>query len=110
MSTFRYPVGAANGKLLLSDSPVAEAIRQAIQTRYGERVFRNTYGSDVEEFSLVTDLDRILAELTEGIIDSTEDYQPLSINLAGYIDDDGYCQISVEYDDGTGTQDLNIQL
>jgi hypothetical protein len=110
MVTFRYPVGVANGKLLLSDSPVAEAIRQAIQTRYGERVFRNTYGSDVEEFSLITDLDRILAELTEAILDSTEDYQPLSIYLTGYIDDDGYCQISVEYDDGTGTQDLNIQL
>jgi hypothetical protein len=111
MATIKYPVQAANGKLLLSNNAVAEAIISVIQTRYGERVFRNSYGNDLDELRTVSDIDATLADILECIIAGTIEYQPLSISVDGYIDDLGLASIAVEYrQDGDRPQTINLKI
>lgn len=110
MATLKYPLQVANGGLLLSDDATAEAIISAIQTRYGERILRNTYGNDLDEFTNTNDLSRLLAELEEAIINSTLDYRPLSIFLEGSIGDFGTVSITVEYEDTERTGTITIKL
>jgi phage baseplate assembly protein W len=110
MATFKYPVQAANGGLVLSDNYVGEAIISAIQTKQGERVFRNRYGNSVEELSVTNDLSSTLAQMTEAVIDSTSEYQPLSLSISGYIGDDGLTIIDVEYSDDQRLQNFTINL
>jgi phage baseplate assembly protein W len=110
MSTFKYPVQAANGSLVLSSNYVGEAIISAIQTKHGERVFRNRYGNSVEELSVTNDLSTTLTQMTEAVIDSTYEYQPLSLSISGYIGDDGLAIIDVEYEDDQRLQNFTINL
>lgn len=110
MTTIRYPVQAANGKLILSDNATAEAITSAIQTRYGERVFRNAYGNNLDEFTTTNDLSTLLTEMQSAIINSTTDYRPLSLSVNGYIDDYGSTVITVNYDDDERTNTITVKL
>ena len=110
MTTFKYPPEAANGKLVLSDRASSEAIISAIQTRHGERVLRNTYGNNLDEFVSINDLSSILAELHESIINSTRDYRQMSLAVGGFIDDDGHTRITVEYDDDQRNNTLTVTL
>lgn len=110
MTTFRYPPQAANGKLSVSDNATAEAITSAIQTRLGERVFRNTYGSNLDEFTVTNDLSQMLADLQEAIVSSTLTYQPLSLAVNGYVDDDGITVVTVEYDDSQKTDTVVVKI
>jgi phage baseplate assembly protein W len=99
MTSFAYPPQAANGRLVLSDNAAAEAIRSAIQTKLGERILRNTYGSDVDELTTATDLDVVLAQLQEAILDSCAEYLPLAITLSGSILESGQTEIQILYND-----------
>lgn len=99
MTTFKYPLQAANGKLVLSDNASAEAIMQVLQTRKGERVLRNTFGTEVEELTTIAELGTTLGTLEQDIIDATEEYQPLEVNLEGSLYDDGSAQIQCYYSD-----------
>lgn len=110
MSQFKYPPQAANGKLLLSEDYTKEAIVQAIQTRHGERVLRNRYGNDLDEFSLVSDISTVLAELEESIIDSTYEYLPLSLAISGEVNDDGTMSVDIEFDDDQRTQNISLRI
>lgn len=110
MSSFKYPPQAANGKLVISNNATAEAISQAVQTRYGERVLRNKYGNDLDEFMVFTDLSTILQNLQEAIVDSTQEYRPISLALTGSIGDNGVISVNIEYDDDERTRTINIQL
>ena len=110
MTTFKYPPQAANGKLILSDNATAEAISSAIQTRYGERVLRNTYGNNLDEFVVTSDLSAMLAEMQEAIIASTIAYRPLSLAVSGFIDNEGHTNITVNYDDDERTNTLTVKL
>ena len=110
MTTLKYPPQAANGKLMLSDNDTAEAILSAIQTRYGERVFRNTYGNDLDVFVVTGDIASLLVELREAIIASTIDYLPLSLAVSGYLDENGNTIITVDYDDDERTKTITVKL
>jgi phage baseplate assembly protein W len=110
MATFKYPIQAANGSLVLSDRYVGEAIISAIQTKQGERVFRNRYGNSVEELSTTNDLSSVLAQMNVAVMDSTSEYQPLSLSLSGYIDDSGQTVIDVEYSDDQQQENVNLTL
>ena len=110
MSTFKYPPQAANGKLLLSENYTKEAIIQAVQTRYGERVFRNRYGNDIDEFSIVRDLSSLLLDLEEAIINSTQEYRPISFSLTGDISTEGVVSVHIEYDNEERTQNITVTL
>lgn len=112
MTSFKYPPQAANGKLVVSDTADAtkEAILQAVQTKYGERVFRSSYGNGVDEFTVVADLQATLDDLQQAIVDSTADYRPLFLNVTGEIRDDGRINILIEFDDETRIQTLTTVL
>lgn len=110
MSSFKYPPTAANGKLVLSDNGTKEAIIQAIQTRYGERVLRNRYGSDLDEFLVVSDLTAVLLDLEQAIIDSTQEYLPISLGISVEISDDGTISVYIEFDDDERTQTISLKL
>lgn len=99
MTTFKYPLQAANGKLVLSDNDSAEAIMQVLQTRKGERVLRNTFGTEIEELTTITELGTTLGVIENDIRSATEEYQPLEVSLEGSLYDDGSAQINVQYTD-----------
>lgn len=99
MSTFKYPFQAANGGLVISDNASAEAIMQVLQTRKGERVMRNTFGTEVEELTTIAELGTTLGIIETDINNATEEYQPLEVVLNGSIYDDGSAQVQVYYSD-----------
>ena len=101
MTTFSYPLQATNGTLALSEDKEAnkEAIEQVILTRKGERVLRNTFGTEVEELTTLTELGISLGSMEQDIVASTSEYQPLAIALSGSIGDNGVAEVLCEYDD-----------
>lgn len=99
MPTFKYPLQAANGKLVISNNASAEAIRQVLQTRKGERVMRNTFGTEVEELVTIAELGTTLGTIEQDIREATEEYEPLEVELEGSLYDDGSAQITVLYSD-----------
>lgn len=103
MTTFKYPLQAANGKLVLSNNPNPEAILHVLQTRKGERVLRNRFGTEVEELTTVVELGAVLGSLENDISQATEEYEPLEVNLEGYLSNDGTAQITCLYSDGLST-------
>lgn len=111
-TTFKYPPEAANGKLLVSEGTEAtkEAIVQAVQTKYGERVFRSSYGNDIDEFTVIQDLEETLGELRTAIADSTAEYRPLSLSVTGEIGDDGRLDVLILFDDESRVQTLTIRI
>lgn len=112
MSTIKYPLTAANGKLLLSDDTRAsvEAITQVIQTSTGERVLRNYFGSDLSNFDTISDLSGVLAALEVAISSNLSEYQPLTVGLEGSVNDDGVVTIYVEYQDAIQLKTATITL
>lgn len=112
MSTFKYPPEAANGKLLTSEDAEAtkEAIMQAVQTKYGERVFRSSYGNDIDEFLVIQDLEAVLSELKDSIAESTEDYRPLFLAVTGDIKDDGRVDVLIQFEDNRVLQTITTTL
>jgi phage baseplate assembly protein W len=101
MATLKYPLSAANGELLLSqdDRATVEAITQVLQTKHGERVFRNYFGSDLSEFDVISDLSSVLGTLELSIANNLNEYTPLSLALEGSVDDSGVVSVYVEYQD-----------
>lgn len=110
MTTFKYPIQAVNGTLVLSEDSNREAILQVVQTRYGERVLRNTYGTDLDEFQVVQSLEDIAQEVEQAIIDGTEEYKPLVVAVNSNIADDGTMYLDIEFDDDARTQNLTVKI
>jgi hypothetical protein len=110
MTTIKYPLQAANGKLLLSDNANVEAITQVIQTKQGERVLRNTYGTDLNELDTIGDLSTVLGSLSRSIAAGTTEYLPLAIGLEGSVTDEGIVNVYVEYQDDQELNTLTVQL
>jgi phage baseplate assembly protein W len=110
MTTFKYPVEAANGNLVLSNNPSAEAIKQVIQTRKGERVMRNYFGTEVEELITITELGTTLGTMEQDIENATDEYQPLNVTLEGSVFDDGSASINVYYTDSLTEGSFDTRL
>lgn len=110
MPTFKYPVEAANGGLVLSDNPSAEAIKQVIQTRKGERVMRNYFGTEVDELVTLTALGTTLGTMERDIEAATDEYQPLDVVLEGSLYDDGSASINVFYTDSMTEDNFSTRL
>lgn len=109
MSSLKYPPQAEHGKLMLSDNAVVEAIISAIQTRYGERVLRNAYGNDLDEFTVTSDLSSMLIEMQEAVAASTVDYLPLLLAISGDLDEDGNTVITVNFDDDIRIETITVR-
>jgi phage baseplate assembly protein W len=112
MATIKYPLTAANGKLLLSqdDRATVEAITQVIQTRQGERVLRNYFGSDLNELDTLSDLSSVLATLEASISNGLSEYTSLAVGLEGSVDDDGVVTVYVEYQDNDQLSTATVTL
>lgn len=95
MTTVKYPLQAANGDIMLSPDSRAttEAVLSALQTRKGERVWRNNYGSDLEEFQLVSNLPSVLQQLKQDVVYSTTSYPQYTLELQGSINEDGQMDV-----------------
>lgn len=110
MTTFKYPLQAANGKLLLSDKPNAEAILQVLSTRKGERVLRNTFGTEVEELTTIAQLGTTLGTIENDIRGATLEYEPLEVTLEGALYDDGSAQITCYYSDNLSEASFTTRI
>lgn len=112
MATIKYPLTAANGQLLLSGDNRAsvEAITQVIQTRTAERVLRNSFGSNLDTFDLISDLSNVLATLEASIAANLSEYQPLAVGLEGSVNDDGVVSVYIEYQDSDQLKTATVTL
>lgn len=101
MTTLKYPLAIENGGLRLAsteDERVAGAISSVIQTRKGERVLRNYYGSDLKPFDLVGDPEEIKLVTSLTLDESMGDYPDAAWAVLGATpNDSGMVAIDIIY-------------
>lgn len=110
MTTIKYPVEVANGKLLLSDNANVEAIIHVLQTRQGERIMRYTYGTETNELDTIPSLSKLLGDIELAVIAGTQEYLPLAVGIEGSLGDEGIVTLYVNYQDREELNTLTVTL
>jgi hypothetical protein len=111
MTTFKYPITILNGTVQLTseyDRTIPEVIAHILQTTYEERVMTPDFGIGGVEFTVVSDLPRLLRSLEQSLTLGLSQYPGVTFRLVGYLGEDGEIPITCFYQ--VDEQDGEIQV